>query len=134
MNFFEELYNKAINRIENSNFFSEYTVFDLLNSVIFFTIFLFVAIFVFGFIVDYLCRDNYMVDDKWRTNRKKYEAGAGEDIYQKYWLWQRHKKKALIRSLQEMYPDKSIYKKKARNKHTGRDSKVPFRREIFTGK
>lgn len=49
-----------------------------------------VIVILFLYVCDYLYKDKYKV--KWRVRVLRNTTGGGQDIFQKYWLWQINKK------------------------------------------
>lgn len=86
-----------------------------------------VIVILFLYVCDYLYKDKYKV--KWRVRVLRNTTGGGQDIFQKYWLWQINKKKLLISDLRNR--NTQPFMGKAMQRKRLKKSRIPFRREIY---
>ncbi|MCB5953716.1 hypothetical protein [Enterococcus sp. CWB-B31] len=89
-----------------------------------------VALFIVGWIIDYLRKDHYQVN-KYYYRTLNSNIGGGEEYYYRYWAWQPYKKKFYKQILSEKQGINRTYSRKAIQRRKLKKSPIPFRREIY---
>ncbi|MFZ4971805.1 hypothetical protein [Enterococcus casseliflavus] len=77
--------------------------------------------------IDWKYRGKYKIKIKTRTLQN--DLGGGQEEYQKYWLWQRQKKKMIVAYFYKK--NKVPYSRHARKRRKYIKTKVPFRKEVY---
>ncbi|MCM3548500.1 Uncharacterised protein [Niallia circulans] len=94
---------------------------------IFLLLFLFLLIIML-LVIDHLYKSKYKL--KIRTRTLENNLGGGQEEFQNYWLWQRNKKKMIIRYFHSN--NKVCYSRYARKWRKYEKTRIPLRREIYS--
>lgn len=89
-----------------------------------------ILIFIFGFLFDWLYKDQYKIK-KMPHRTLNSSLGGGQEYYYKYWIWQRQKKKCINKTLSEQLGITMTYSRHSMKNKRYVKSLTPFRREVY---